>query len=181
MESPRCAHCDKELEPVLSRRKGSFYKFCSRSCYHSSTKGVRLTGRKLEKSRLSIKKATELRRKDPGVRSRWIAKMSEVQKGEKNSSWVKDRSKLVNQADRNSYQYLEWAESVRERDGRKCRIGNSNCHYILEVHHILSWREYPELRFNINNGITLCRAHHPRKRAEEKRLIPVFQELVSIS
>ena len=28
------------------------------------------------------------------------------------------------------------------------------------------------------NGITLCQAHHPRKRAEEKRLVPVLQRLV---
>ena len=32
-----------------------------------------------------------------------------------------------------------------------------------------------------NNGITLCFAHHPRKRAEEKRLSPYFMELVSVS
>ena len=33
----------------------------------------------------------------------------------------------------------------------------------------------------INNGITLCHAHHPRVRAEEKRLISKFQKLVSVS
>jgi len=35
--------------------------------------------------------------------------------------------------------------------------------------------------FTIKNGITLCHAHHPRKRAEEKRLEPLFKELVSVS
>ncbi len=49
------------------------------------------------------------------------------------------------------------------------------------VHHILGFTAYPELRYEINNGITLCQAHHPLKRAEEKRLAPVFQELVSVS
>ena len=39
----------------------------------------------------------------------------------------------------------------------------------------------PKLRYEINNGITLYHAHHLRKRAEEKRLAPIFQELVSVS
>jgi NUMOD3 motif-containing protein len=51
----------------------------------------------------------------------------------------------------------------------------------LEAHHILNWREYPELRYDINNGITLCHAHHPRKRAEEKRMVSYFTELLSVS
>lgn len=29
-----------------------------------------------------------------------------------------------------------------------------------------------------NNGITLCHNHHPRKRIEEKQLVPVFQSLI---
>ena len=39
----------------------------------------------------------------------------------------------------------------------------------------------PELRYQVNNGITLCQAHHPLKRAEEKRLIPFFNGLLPIS
>ena len=45
----------------------------------------------------------------------------------------------------------------------------------------LSWSEFPGLRYEIYNGITLCHAHHPRRRAEEKRLIPEFQALVAVS
>ena len=78
-----------------------------------------------------------------------------------------------------TYEYKSWRTRVFVRDDFKCRICDVGGY--LEAHHILKWSEYPELRYNINNGITLCRAHHPRKRAEEKRLIPTFMELVSVS
>lgn len=77
--------------------------------------------------------------------------------------------------------YRLWRESVFKRDNFKCRIENKDCKGPLQAHHILRWAEYPDLRYVINNGITLCIAHHPRKRAEEKRLIPTFKELVSVS
>lgn len=51
----------------------------------------------------------------------------------------------------------------------------------IEAHHILGWEEYPKLRYEVNNGITLCRAHHPRKRAEEKKLVPYFMGLIPVS
>ena len=38
-----------------------------------------------------------------------------------------------------------------------------------------------KLRYEINNGITLCHAHHPRGRAKGKQLTPYFQELVLAS
>ena len=78
-------------------------------------------------------------------------------------------------------QYREWMLAVKNRDNWKCKINNNDCSGRLESHHILNWKDYPELRYEINNGITLCHAHHPRKRAEEKRLSPYFKELVSVS
>lgn len=133
------------------------------------------------KSRKSIKKAIESRKKNPETRARWIKKMIEVTTGSKNHKWIEDRSKLINQDERNSYKYLEWSKSVRMRDNYKCRIDNPDCCGRIEVHHILSWRDHPELHYKLNNGITLCHFHHPRVREEEKRLIPEFQKLVSVS
>jgi hypothetical protein len=77
--------------------------------------------------------------------------------------------------------YKIWRQGVFARDNWKCRMDNKDCSGIIQAHHILGWTEYPELRYGTKNGITLCQAHHPLKRAEEKRLIPFFEELVSVS
>lgn len=98
--------------------------------------------------------------------------------------WIEDRTKLkrVNaQGERRTSAYFFWRKSVWLRDSYACKIANPDCAGRIEAHHILGWAEHPELRYEINNGITLCHAHHPRKRAEEKRLIPTFLELVSVS
>lgn len=91
---------------------------------------------------------------------------------------LKDRSLLKKSDHQNSGAYYEWRKEVRDRDGHKCKIGNRDCVERLETHHILSWRDHPELRYDVNNGITLCKFHHPLKYAEEKRLSPYFQELI---
>ena len=80
--------------------------------------------------------------------------------------------------ERNNPEYKLWVKKVKKRDYSKCRIRNKDCSGYLIAHHILSWSEFPELRYLVRNGITLCQAHHPCKRAEEKRLVPLFQELI---
>ncbi len=110
-----------------------------------------------------------------------IAESLMGKKGILSRRWKKDRSQLAVRQERNDSGYKDWRLSVWKRDNYKCKIADSNCAGKIEAHHILSWSEYPELRYSLNNGITLCHAHHPRRRAEEKRLIPTFQELVSVS
>lgn len=104
-----------------------------------------------------------------------IAKM-----GSKNPMWNPDRDAVMKN-ERNDGIYKQWVRKVKYRDGWKCRIFSQDCSGYLIVHHISGWAEYLELRYEINNGITLCQAHHPRRRAEEKRLSPYFQGLVSVS
>ncbi len=100
--------------------------------------------------------------------------------GENNPRWITDRSQLVKDEKKHlDSKYKIWMNGVKSRDGWKCKIGNSDCKGRLESHHILNWKDYPELRYEINNGITLCHAHHPRKRSEEAKLSPFFQSLVA--
>jgi len=105
--------------------------------------------------------------------------------GKKNWRWVKDRTKLQkygdDNKDRRSSAYRNWRMQIWLRDNFKCKIANQDCNGKIEAHHILGYTEYAELRYEINNGITLCHAHHPRERAKEKRLVPIFQGLVSVS
>ena len=77
--------------------------------------------------------------------------------------------------------YKYWMLEVKKRDGWKCRLLSSDCKGRLESHHIFNWNDYPELRYILTNGITLCAFHHPRGRENEKRMIPIFQELLSVS
>ncbi len=69
--------------------------------------------------------------------------------------------------------------SVKKRDNWKCRIADENCKGRLEAHHILNWIDYPELRYELTNGITLCHAHHPKGRKREAELSPYLQKLVA--
>lgn len=102
--------------------------------------------------------------------------------GPNNPRWISDRS-LLSTGDeaRNSPAHRDWSRQIKNRDGWRCKIADSNCSGRVEAHHILGWKDYPELRYSPNNGITLCHAHHPRRRAEEKRLSAYFQQIVSAS
>jgi len=60
---------------------------------------------------------------------------------------------------RNYPEYREWAKRVKERDNYTCqRCGQVG--YKLVSHHIESYKDNPELRTDINNGITLCKWCH---------------------
>lgn len=99
--------------------------------------------------------------------------------GEKHPNWKGGISRDVHSV--REPKYKNWRNKVFKRDNWKCRLANKDCKGMLQAHHILPWRDFVELRYITKNGITLCQAHHPRKRAEEKRLIPTFKELVSVS
>lgn len=124
----------------------------------------------------------EKRRKMPPVSNETELKPGPMPRQEKHWRWIQDRTKLKDDSkDRGGQLHRDWSKSVKNRDNWKCKINNNKCTGRLEAHHILSWKDHPELRYDINNGITLCHFHHPRKREEEKRLSPYFKDLVSVS
>lgn len=108
-------------------------------------------------------------------------KISDSLSGIKHYRWIKDRTKLKRknkQGERRTSAYFYWRQEVWKRDGWKCKI-NKDCNGRIEAHHIYNWTDYTQLRYNINNGITLCHLHHPRKWKDEERLIPYFKKLIT--
>ena len=59
-----------------------------------------------------------------------------------------------------------WASLVKLRDG-KCKECGSV--YDLHAHHIKQYKDHPELRHDVNNGITLCGNCHRKWHSENGR------------
>lgn len=69
---------------------------------------------------------------------------------------VKDFNKDFNSnRDRTTPKYKTWRENVFVRDKYTCTICKKSG-VKLNAHHVLSWKNYPEHRFDIDNGITVC-------------------------
>lgn len=73
--------------------------------------------------------------------------------------------------------YVAWRNAVLDRDGYRCQDCGRRCAKYekgLAAHHLKSYAEYPDLRFDVNNGVTLCRschmARHRKKLAEPPRI-----------
>ena len=58
-----------------------------------------------------------------------------------------------------SEEYKSWRKAVFERDNYTC-ISCKKRGFDLSVDHIKPWSEYPELRFELSNGRTLCLVCH---------------------
>lgn len=83
--------------------------------------------------------------------------LSESKRGEKNPNW-KGGITSAHEAIRNSLEYKLWREAVFKRDGFIC-IWCGRSGYV-EADHIKPFAFFPELRFSIDNGRTLCRKCH---------------------
>lgn len=115
------------------------------------------------KYRLGKKHSTETR-----------AKMSASQpKGEKNHLW-RGGVTPENHRLRNSFEYRLWRTAVFERDNYTCiwcgaRSGKT--HVYIQADHIKPFAQYPELRFAIDNGRTLCKTCHETTESYPKQFI----------
>ena len=77
--------------------------------------------------------------------------------GEKNGRWEGGITPIHAKI-RNSNEYLEWKISVFKRDNYTCQYCGNKPN--LEAHHVENFSKHPDKRFDINNGITLCKSCH---------------------
>lgn len=75
--------------------------------------------------------------------------------GENNPQYIDGRTREL--GPRWSKEYRRWRKAVLRRDNFTCQqCGATEQEAIIHAHHIKSFRGYPELRYDINNGLALC-------------------------
>lgn len=71
-----------------------------------------------------------------------------------------------------------WKRMIRKRDRRKCQFPDCCEKKKLQCHHIQRWVDCPELRYDVSNGILLCKYHHTIVTGQEIAYAPIFIEIV---
>lgn len=150
-------HSKKSREKISNTRKELFIN----KKITSPFKGKHLS----EEIKRKIGEANKIKRigKKHSIESR--IKISNSQKGAKCYNW-KGGITPINSKIRKSLEYKLWRQAVFERDNYTCiwcgaRSGNGKM-VILNADHIKPFSLFPELRFAIDNGRTLC-VHCHRK------------------
>lgn len=173
-----CETCGNEFTAIESRRNKA--RFCSYKCYWENLRGSKAsedTRKKMSQSQKGrIRTAKELANLNKGAMYRFTKGhklgvgrvVSEETKeklrnlphlrGKENPNWKGGKS-TENHLRRTRKAYVRWRKGVFERDGYTCQLCGEYAGYI-EAHHIKPVRKYPELIYEINNGMTLCLKCH---------------------
>jgi len=139
---------------IFSLKGGGSGKFCSRKCMFENKDWLerRSLLRKGKIFPFSFKKGV------PRPEAR----------GEKAWNWRGGKYKTERLAQMARAEYRKWRSDVFQRDNWTCQTCEKRGCF-LEAHHIKGWAEFPELRFEISNGVTLCRdCHNLTKRGRRK-------------
>jgi len=94
-----------------------------------------------------------------GLQTAWNKGISATeQEAERLRSYNETRSKIAKS--RGCKKYFSWRKKVLERDGNKCTECKST--HRLAAHHIVPWEKLEKLRFDVDNGLTLCNSCHAK-------------------
>jgi len=74
--------------------------------------------------------------------------------------------------------YTDWRKKVYKRDKHKCQMPGCGYRKYLQAHHIQRWASASSLRFDVDNGITLCKNCHSRVTGHERQYESLFMEIV---
>lgn len=93
---------------------------------------------------------------------------------DKNARWNSDKTDEQRESERRLPEYRTWRNEVFKRDGFHCvKCGSKGVVFGkrcksngLNAHHIFSYKTNPEVRYDVDNGITLCNKCHQQFHSE---------------
>jgi len=137
-----CQQCGTEFKTIQSRIESGKDRFCSVEC---GAKYRSLNHTPWNKGKVCL----EMR-------------------GEKSPHWKggsKEREQTMGRIE-----YRLWRSAVYERDNYTCQACGSHKSNTLNAHHILPYAKFPHKRFDIANGVTLCKECHKKVHSKCKDL-----------
>lgn len=135
------------------------------------------TRKKISLSLKGIKRSPETKLKISAIASNrklseeHKARIGDAVRGDKHPNWKGGVTYPIF-ALRKTKEYRHWRNAVLERDGFRCR----KCHKSirrLDAHHIFSFTLFPELRFGVSNGLTVCVRCHTKYKGDLCQLVLV--------
>ena len=161
-----CENCEQQFWRA-GRKK---YRFCSRKCTVEYMIGEKNPGWKRTVS--ICKWCGEQYEHLPSVKRRFCShKCHEAHQQAdpaNNPVWKGGITPELNLA-RARMIYKHWQKAVFERDNWECRQCGKHGGE-LHAHHLYSFREFPHLRYNINNGHTLCPECHMKLNSHDREI-----------
>lgn len=161
-----CETCGKEFYRHLCFINKT--NFCSRRCHHKALdQNKRIELNCLECGRPFIEHECYVKLRGRKYCSTVCTRKarSKAQSGE-NSPWWKGGISYQKKRIRKGVEWKMWRTAIFQRDNYTCREcgARSGKGQAVELHphHIRQYALYPELRFDVNNGITLCKECHKK-------------------
>lgn len=170
-----CLYCKKEFRKSYSVSKKTFLgtKFCSKRCHYSARRwgyhAKKYVSKKLTKNCEACNKKFEVYPYRKNMAHFCSRKCSgSVRWGKRGINW-RGGITSINRVIRQSQDYKEWRTKVFKRDNYTCQ----DCGIVggwLEVDHKKMFSRFPELRFEVSNGRTLCKPCHRIKTISDQKL-----------
>lgn len=79
---------------------------------------------------------------------------------ENHPMWKNELTDEQREVGRNYPEYTAFVKKVVTRDNYTCQCCGKECNHNAEIHHLYSYSDYPNLRTDETNGITLCENCH---------------------
>mgnify|MGYP001614940429 CR=1 FL=1 len=138
-------------------------------------KNLKITGELNPSKRLEVREknsqANKGKHRSPKTE---FKKGNKIGQGREHPAWKHGKS-VENKEIRKSIEGRLWRESIFKRDKYLCQMPDCDkVERYLEVHHIKKFSLYPELRFSLDNGVTLCKKCHQKTKFKEEKFEKLF-------
>lgn len=158
----KCPHCGKEF--YVTPKQVEKRKYCSYTCVGEASRN-RLKLKCKECGKEYERPVSQVRWRGTGYCSIECKNIAATKKcGPLSPAWKGKRQEK--RRIKKGSEWKQWRELVFKRDNYTCQIcgirSGRDTEYKVELHphHIKSYSEFPELRFDVSNGQTLCSSCH---------------------